>query len=52
MKTDEKLNAILSCEICEGKGISDFWVSPDGDYDFEWCDCNPDRLIIDGNEVI
>lgn len=39
------LDTILNCEICEGKGITDEWVSPDGDYDFEWCDCNPEHLI-------
>ena len=38
------LDEILNCEICEGKGISGAWVSPDGDFDFEWCDCNPERL--------
>jgi hypothetical protein len=39
------LFAIEECEICEGKGISGAWVSPDGDYDFEWCECNPEHLI-------
>jgi hypothetical protein len=43
---------IISCEICEGSGISNWWVSPDGDYDFEWCECNPEHLIIDGEEII
>lgn len=35
------------CSLCEGKGIVDAWVSPDGDYDFEWCDCNPEHLTED-----
>lgn len=29
----------ISCE-CEGTGIINGWVAPDGDYDFERCDCN------------
>ena len=45
-----KINTILNCQICNGKGISGEWVAPDGDYDFEWCDCNPDHLII-GDEI-
>lgn len=36
-----------NCEICEGKGIHSEWVSPDGDFDFEWCDCNPEHLTED-----
>ena len=39
------LLAIEECEICECKGISGAWASPDGDYDFEWCECNPEHLI-------
>ena len=46
-KVKDALTTILECEICNGKGIDNFWVSPDGDYDFEWCDCNPDHLIPD-----
>jgi len=38
---------ILTCQICEGAGISSWWVSPDGDYDFEWCECNPEHLIVE-----
>ena len=40
----DKLTTILNCQICNGKGIDNYWVSPDGDYDFEWCDCNPDQI--------
>ena len=40
---------IANCEICEGKGITDAWSSPDGDYDFEWCDCNPEHLSPEGD---
>ena len=32
-----------NCKECNGKGITNGWVSPDGDYDFEWCDCNPEH---------
>ena len=42
---------ILSCEICNGKGISNEWVSPDGDFDFEWCECNPHSLIVEDGEI-
>lgn len=43
------LEEIANCDICEGKGISNFWTSPDGDYDFEWCECNPEHLIPEEN---
>ena len=35
---------IKDCELCKGSGMVNAWVSPDGDYDFEWCDCNPNHL--------
>lgn len=35
------------CELCEGAGIVNGWASPDGEYDFEWCDCNPNHLTPD-----
>jgi hypothetical protein len=44
-KVKNALAEILNCEICNGSGISNGWVSPDGDYDFEWCECNPHNLI-------
>lgn len=40
------LDEIVNCEICEGTGMTDAWASPDGDFDFEWCDCNPEHLTI------
>ena len=43
------LDEIANCEICEGKGITNGWVSQDGDFDFEWCDCNPEHLTIEDN---
>ena len=45
-KIKNALDEILNCEICEGSGISAGWVSSDGDYDFEWCECNPHNLIV------
>ena len=50
-KMKNAIDEILNCDICEGKGISDFWSSADGDFDFEWCECNPNQLIIDGDEI-
>ena len=40
------LEEIANCKICNGVGICNGWVSPDGDYDFEWCDCNPEHLSV------
>ena len=34
-----------NCDICKGSGISEGWISPDGDYDFEWCDCNSEPAL-------
>lgn len=36
-----------NCELCDGTGIVNAWSSPDGDYDFEWCDCNPEHEVIE-----
>ena len=36
-----------NCVECNGTGIANAWVSNDGDYDFEWCDCNPNHLTPD-----
>jgi hypothetical protein len=35
------------CKECSGKGITNEWSSPDGDFDFEWCDCNPNHLTVE-----
>ena len=35
------------CELCEGAGIVNGWSSPDGDFDFEWCDCNPLHITLE-----
>lgn len=45
-KVKNAIDEILSCKICKGTGISEEWVSSDGDYDFEWCDCNPHHLVV------
>lgn len=46
------LDTIRNCSACYGTGMTG-WVSPDGDYDFEYCDCNPQSLIVDfDGEVI
>jgi len=37
------LDQIANCEICEGAGITDEWAT-ETDFDFEWCDCNPQHL--------
>ena len=49
--TDELIDTILNCEDCYGKGMTG-WVSPDGDYDFEYCDCNPYRITIEDNKIV
>jgi hypothetical protein len=43
------IDEIINCDTCEGSGIMNEWVSQDGDYDFEWCDCNPEHLVPDGD---
>jgi hypothetical protein len=45
------VEAILHCEECYGKGYQG-WVSPDGEFDIESCECNPHNLILDGSEVV
>ncbi len=50
-KMKEAIVAILSCEECYGKGYQG-WVSPDGEFDIESCECKPHDLILDGSEVI
>jgi hypothetical protein len=41
------IDKILNCEICEGVGMTNGWVAPDGDFDFEWCDCNPNHIVME-----
>ena len=49
MKT--ALENVLACEDCYGLGYTG-WVSPDGDYDFEYCNCNPYKIIIDYDKSV
>ena len=46
MNTQDKINKIKNCADCFGQGVVG-WISADGDYDFEYCECNPDNLIFD-----
>ena len=41
----------LNCELCNGTGMVNGWANADGDYDFEWCDCNPQHLTEDMLDV-
>jgi len=44
------IDEILNCSTCYGKGVN-YWGNGE-DYDFEYCECNPYRLILDSGEVI
>ena len=43
--TKQLLETIENCDNCFGLGYFG-WVSQDGDYDFEYCECNPHEIII------
>jgi hypothetical protein len=45
-KIKNALAEIANCQTCYGKGVTG-WVSPDGDFDFDYCECNPNSLILD-----
>ena len=45
------LEEILNCALCYGMGYSGY-TSPDGDYDLEYCECNPHDLIIEDGEIV
>jgi len=49
--TTELIDTILNCEHCFGFGATG-WVSPDGEYDFEYCECNPYKIIIDQDKSV
>lgn len=49
-KIKNALDEILNCDLCNGLGASG-WVSPDGEYDFEYCVCNPHGIILDGDII-
>ena len=48
--TKNALEAIINCPDCYGQGYTG-WVSPDGDYDFDFCDCNPNSILSDEVET-
>lgn len=50
-KTKDAILTIRSCQICYGKGYNG-WVSSDGDFDFEFCECNPFEIILEDGEEI
>jgi len=43
-KVKQLISEIETCSDCSGLGYNG-WLSPDGDYDFEFCACNPHELI-------
>jgi hypothetical protein len=45
-KIKNAYDEILDCDLCLGQGVTG-WVSPDGDFDFEYCDCNPHGITQD-----
>ena len=38
------LDEILNCETCNGHGYIGWADKKTGDFDFEYCDCNPHSL--------
>ena len=44
------LDEIINCSDCNGQGIN-YWANGE-DFDIEYCDCNPYRLILENGEVI
>jgi hypothetical protein len=44
------LDTILNCDNCYGQGVN-YWANGE-DYDFEYCDCNPYRLILENGEIV
>lgn len=49
-KVKEHLQQILDCSDCYGQGVI-YWGNGE-DYDFEYCDCNPNRFIIEDGQVV
>lgn len=44
-KIKNALDEILNCQLCNGKGYEG-WANGE-DWDIDWCECNPHRLIIE-----
>ena len=49
-KMKNLLDEILNCSDCNGQGVN-YWGNGE-DYDFEYCDCNPYRMIIEDGEIV
>ena len=44
------LDEILNCSDCNGQGVN-YWANGE-DYDFEYCDCNPNKIILDYDKSV
>ena len=42
-KVKEVITEILTCSECYGQDFTG-WSSPDGDLDFDYCECNPTQI--------
>ena len=40
-----KVDEIINCNLCNGLGYEG-WANGE-DWDIEWCDCNPEHIILD-----
>jgi hypothetical protein len=45
-KVKNALDAILNCPSCWGLGVVG-WCAPEGDYDYDFCECNPHSIPAD-----
>jgi hypothetical protein len=50
--TKRALDEILNCNICDGAGVVNVWVSDFDLFDFNFCECNPYNLIVEDEVVI
>lgn len=50
-KLENAIATVKDCDLCYGQGFIG-WSSPDGDYDYDFCECNPLELILDGDEIV
>ena len=51
-KIKSALDEILNCNDCNGAGVVNVWVSDSDLFDFDYCECNPYKLIIENEEVV
>lgn len=47
----KELERVLNCPLCYGRGYTGY-ISEDGDYSLEYCECNPEALIIEDGEIV